>query len=108
MTIGEADGIAFATDLNRRELESLTRAHFLGSWHWRDDGLHFVTFLPNAMHLGRGDLLNLVMSTAGRAKWVAETFYGDDWEANVDEDDAPLATPAALDLTSLLFSEIDD
>jgi hypothetical protein len=108
MTIDEADGIAFATDLNRRELESLTRAHFLGSWHWRDDGLHFVTFLPSVLYLGRGSLLNLVMAAAGRAKWVAETFYGDDWEANVGEDDAPLATPAALDLTSLLFREIDE
>ncbi len=107
MTIDEADGVAFATDLNRRELESLTRAHFLGSWHWRNDGLCFVTFLPSIVHLVRGSLLNLVMSAARRAQWVAETFYGDDWEANVDEQDTPLATPATLDLVSLLFRDPD-
>lgn len=108
MSIAETDGIAFANDLARRELQSLTRAHFLGSWVWRDDGLHFVTFLPNAMHLGRGDLLNVATSMAARARWVAETYYGDDWAANADEDGAPLATPAALDLMSPLFRAIGE
>jgi hypothetical protein len=98
MTIGERDGIRFAAALTRRELEMVTRSHLLGSWCWRDDGLHFVSFLPNLAHLGRGDLLNLVMSTGMRAKWVAETFYGDDWEANRNEGGRPLATPAILDL----------
>ena len=44
--------------------------------------MHHVTFLPNAMHVGGGDLLNVVVSMSGRAKWVAETLYGDDWMAN--------------------------
>ena len=108
MTIGKADGIAFANALIRRELESLTRAHYLGSWLWRDDGMCFVTFLPNMLYLGRGSLLNLVMAVAARAKWVAETFYGDDWDANVDEDDEPLATPAITDLLFLRFRETDE
>ena len=106
MHIGETDGIAFATELNRRELERADALHFLGCWHWRDDGLHFVTFLPNAIHVARGSLLNVVMCSAARAKWVAETFYGDDWDAN-REDEEPLATPAALDLMSPLFRDVD-
>lgn len=108
MTFAAAEGIAFATELSRRELESLTCAHFLGSWLWRDGGLCFVTFLPNMLYLGRGCLLNVVMSTAARAKWVAETLYGDDWDENVDEDGEPLATPAALDLMTLFFRQRDE
>ena len=107
MNIDEIDGIAFATQLNRQELETVTRAHFLGCWHWREDGLHFVTFLPNVIHVDRGSLLNVVMCSTARAKWVAETFYGDDWDAN-REDDEPLATPAALDFMSLLFRDLDE
>jgi hypothetical protein len=98
MNIDEPEGLRFATDLTGRELAALTRAHLLGSWCWRDDGLHFVTFLPNIAHIGRGDLLNVVMSMGVRARWVAETFYGDDWEANRDASGRPLARPAALDM----------
>jgi hypothetical protein len=57
----------------------------------------FVTFLPNRIHAGRGDLLNIVMSMAARAQWVAETFYGDDWQANRGEHGRSLATPALLE-----------
>ena len=69
--------------------------------------LCFVTFLPNVLYLGRGCLLNVVMSAAARAKWIAETFYGDDWDGNVDENDEPLATPAAIDLMTLFFRQSD-
>lgn len=97
MNIGQADGVRFAVELCRRELSSLTRAHYLGSWCWRDEEMVFVTFLPNRIHAGRGDLLNIVMSMAARAQWVAETFYGDDWQANRCGDGRALATPALLD-----------
>lgn len=97
MNIEETDGVRFAAKLTRRELSSVTRTHYLGCWCWREDGLHFVTFLPNAIRTGRGDLLNIVMATTGRAKWAAETFYGDDWLANLDEQGQPLARPAIED-----------
>jgi hypothetical protein len=84
---------------------SLTRAHFLGSWCWQDDTLHFVTFLPNALHLGGADLLNFTFSCAQRARWVAETIYGDDWGTNLDEAGRPLATPAMQDLVETATRE---
>lgn len=108
MAIGEADGLRFAAELTRRELRSLTRGHFIGAWCWRDDGMHHVTFLPNAVHLGRGDLLNVAISMGLRARWVAETFYGDNWDANLDRDGRPLATPSILDLIGTGLVEDDE
>jgi hypothetical protein len=94
MAIDQGDGVRLAAELTRRELSTLTRTQMIGAWCWRDDGMHHVTFLPNAMHVGGGDLLNVVVSMSGRAKWVAETLYGDDWMANRDESGRPLAKPA--------------
>jgi hypothetical protein len=108
MTIAQADGVRFAAELGRREVAELTRAHHLGGWCWRDDGMHYVTFLPNVAYGDRGDLLNLLGSTASRARWVAETLYGDDWDANRDEHGRPLATPAALDLMALAGLDVSD
>ncbi len=110
MNIDERDGVRFAAELTRRELSSLTRAHLLGSWCWRDEGLHFTTFLPNIAHVGPGDLLNVVMAMGVRARWVAETFYGDDWEANRDASGVPLARPAALDFLAgdLFLDDLED
>ena len=90
----EEDGPRFASELNRRELDSLTRSDFLGSWCWHDEFLHYVTFLPNVLNLGEGDLFNFLGASYARAKWVAETIYGDDWGANRDAEGRPLATPA--------------
>jgi hypothetical protein len=98
MNVPEDEGHRFAVALTNRELRMMTRAHYLGCWLWRDDGMHFVTFLPNALRIGHGDLLNHVMAMTGRAKWVAETCYGDDWRANLNSSGRPLATPALADL----------
>lgn len=105
VSFSEEDGIRFAHELNRRELSSLTRSHFLGSWCWKDDTLHFVTFLPNALYLGGADLLNFTFSCAQRARWIAETIYGDDWGANLDTSGRPLATPAMQDLVETITRE---
>ena len=91
----EEDGPRFASELNRRELESLTQ--MLTSWGagaGTTRFVHYVTFLPNVLNLGEGDLFNFLGASYGRAKWVAETIYGDDWESNRDEAGRPLATPA--------------
>jgi hypothetical protein len=80
----EQDGPRFAGELNRRELESRTRSHFLGTWCWHDEFLRCVTFLPNVLNLGHGDLFNFLTSSYGRAKWVAETIFGDDWSEHRD------------------------
>lgn len=60
--IDQDDGVRLAAELTRRELQTLTRTHMIGAWCWRDDGLHHVTFMPNVMHLGGGDLLNVVVT----------------------------------------------
>jgi hypothetical protein len=105
MNIGESEGLRLAGKLTRRELESLTRCHQIGAWCWQGDGLHHVTFLPNLMQRGRGSLLNVVMAMAGRAKWVAESFYGDDWIGNRDRSGRPLAVPALGELVSPLLED---
>jgi hypothetical protein len=98
MSMAEQEGVRFASELNRRELASETRAAFVGSWCWADDRACHVMFLPNAVRFGRGDLLNVVMSMTHRARWAAETFYGDRWDANRDAAGLPLATPSLFDL----------
>lgn len=94
----EEDGPRFAFELNRRELSVLTRAHFLGTWCWHDEFLHYVTFLPNVLNLGDGDLPNFIAGSYGRARWIAETIYGDDWAANRSASGRPLATPAIAEI----------
>jgi hypothetical protein len=70
--------------------------------------MHFVTFLPNALRIGRGELLNHVMGMAARAKWVAETLYGDNWNANLNLEGRPLATPALGQLLEGLQQDESD
>ena len=60
-----------AGHLNRLELRSGARSHFLGSWVARDGVLSHVTFLPNLLKLDQGDALNLLRSEHLRARWVA-------------------------------------
>jgi len=73
------DWARVAIDLNARELRSLTRSPFLGSWCAGDDAITFVSFYPNVAHQP-GLLQNLVNYSMGRARWVAEEVYGDDWK----------------------------
>jgi hypothetical protein len=65
-----------ALDLNELEVSSLTRAHFLGSWCPGNQGLTFVSFLPNAMRLA-GGLPKVLVGTAmmSRAAWVATEVF---------------------------------
>lgn len=80
----------FALELNRKELVSLNRALFLGSWCDGSSGtpaLTYVSFFPNAAHRP-GLLPNLVMSMMLRAKWVAEEVFGDNWSKTYRETQA--------------------
>jgi hypothetical protein len=78
--VADTDGGSWANEMNQRELASLTRTHFLGSWVVADRTPTFVAFYPNAFKLMQGDVQNLVMSSSLRAKWVAESLRGDDWQ----------------------------
>ena len=86
------EGLRHACELNRRELETPIRAQTLGAWCWRNDVVTHCSFVPNAFRLGGADLINLIYSEVARARWVAETIYGDDWEKNRDPTGRPLAS----------------
>ncbi len=69
----------FAAELDRRELASMTGAHFLGGWTVVDGTMTHGAFYPNSMRLGGSDTLNLVMSASTRAAWAARELLADDW-----------------------------
>jgi hypothetical protein len=71
----DARGAQAALELNRRELQEDTHAHFLGSWCPTEQGLCFVTFYPNAFAaLGPGSVVTLVQGCVFRARWAAGVF----------------------------------
>jgi hypothetical protein len=72
---GDARGAQDALELNRRELQEDTHAHFLGSWCSTEQGLCFVSFFPNAFAaISPGSIVTLVQSCVFRARWVASVF----------------------------------
>jgi hypothetical protein len=96
-TVDEQDGGPMAAELNRAELRQRMFAHHVGSWCWVDGTLDYVTFLPNFAYTGQdSDVINFVMSMVRRARWFAETFYGDDWDANLGDDGRTTAKPSIL------------
>lgn len=77
--VSDAEGPAWAAKMNRSELGSFTRSHFLGSWVVAADRPHFVAFYPNFAAVAPGVLANIVSSASNRARWAAEVVRGDDW-----------------------------
>ncbi len=73
------DGASLALRLNGLEREHLTMIPFAGSWCADDDGVAYVSFLPDILH-ARGLLASLGMGMALRAKRVAEEVFKDDWK----------------------------
>jgi hypothetical protein len=71
-------GMSDALDVGGYELLEVVRAPFLGSWRPDEHGLTWAAFYPNAV-FQEGLARNVVLGTAVRAKWVAESVYGDDW-----------------------------
>ena len=69
--------------LNTRELDSFTRAPFLGSWCAGDQAITFVIFYPNIAYQP-GLLWNLITSMVIRARWVAEEASGDNWNESFE------------------------
>lgn len=69
---GDNAGPGWAAEQNRRELRSLTRAHFLGSWIGDAEFPTEVSFLPNmAGHTGMHSV-NVALSMVNRARWMAQ------------------------------------
>jgi hypothetical protein len=77
--VAPEDLLEVAIEMNDRELQDLTRSHFLGSWcGGRNDRLCYVSYFPNAVYV-KGLLWNVYFSNVMRARWIAEDIYGDDW-----------------------------
>jgi hypothetical protein len=76
----DAERAEQALYLNGRELQELTRAHFLGSWCPSSHGLTYVTFFPNYWSRAFPGFVPLAaMGTRNRAHWAAGVF-GVSWE----------------------------
>lgn len=65
------DGPGWAAETNRREVATLVRSHFLGSWVGGSRFPSFVAFYPNFMAYSRVGVVNVAMSTVLRAGWAA-------------------------------------
>jgi hypothetical protein len=77
--IEETDA-AWAAEMNRRELQSTARTHFLGSWVASGRVPGFVSFYPNLLGVGVGEAtFNIISSIVGRHRWAAESLVNDDW-----------------------------
>lgn len=64
-------GPVWAAMRNREEVESLTRAHLIGSWVGSADFATFVSFFPNMVaRTGMGSV-NVALSMINRARWIA-------------------------------------
>jgi hypothetical protein len=64
-------GPEWAAMHNRQELESLTRAHFVGSWVGAAGVATFVSFYPNMLARSGIGAVNVALSTINRAMWIA-------------------------------------
>ncbi len=81
LPIDGVDG-AWAAEMNRQELCSTARTHFLGSWVASGDAPGFTAFYSNMVGMALdGDASNLVFACVGRHRWAAESLAGDDWAA---------------------------
>ena len=77
-----------AVSLNALETVSFVRSHFVGSWCVTEVGGSFmpvyVAFYPNAFHRP-GLVLNLLMGSGLRARWVREEILPDGIDSDIDE-----------------------
>ena len=80
----KAEAHRLVLEFNEWELTEVSGIHCLGSWYADPQGLAYVTFLPN-MARRPGLLSVMAMSMLGRAKWVAEDVYADNWKQSVKQ-----------------------
>jgi hypothetical protein len=72
-----------ALEWNKKELNSATWTHFLGSWVSKR-GLAYSAFYPNLIHR-IGGLRNIAMATVKRARWLTEEVMSYSWEEHFQE-----------------------
>jgi len=68
--MSDAEGARLALSLNREELTVKPTGYGFGSFVYRDRGVHFTGFLPNATY-GTGLLPNIYFANANRAREMA-------------------------------------
>lgn len=74
----EADGARTALLLNYSELSSNSSGYGMGSFVYRDNAMHFTSFMPNAVHQS-GLLPNFYFACATRAQAASEFFMDSNW-----------------------------
>ena len=74
---GPGPGPTWAALRNRQELESLTRAHFLGSWVGLASFATHVCFYPNMVARTGLSVMNAAFSMINRIRWLAELGHTD-------------------------------
>lgn len=76
ISIDDESGASLAMMMNRRELLNGPFGYGFGAYHYANNLLQFLAFLPNLAHQP-GLLPNLYFSCAGRAWELSETFAGE-------------------------------
>lgn len=73
-----AEGARLALALNRSELAERPLGYGFGSYAYRENAMHFTSFLPNLVHQP-GILRNVYFSCAQRARELSIRLTGTDW-----------------------------
>jgi hypothetical protein len=75
-------------EFNERELQSLTRCHFVGSWCDDPGGTRtYVTFLPNVL-FSPATMESMVMGVMMRAMWISHDLLDYSWAEHYQQDSA--------------------
>jgi hypothetical protein len=73
-------------EFNERELQSLTRSHFVGSWCDDPEGTRtYVTFLPNVL-FSPATIERMVMGVMMRAMWISHDLLDYSWAEHYQQD----------------------
>jgi hypothetical protein len=97
ISIDDESGASLAMLMNRRELLNGPFGYGFGAYHYANNLLQFLTFLPNLAYQS-GLLPNLYFSCAGRAWELSETLAGET---------SPNATHATEEMLSGILEVLD-
>ncbi len=80
-TMSLSEGVTMALSLNKRHLAECPEGYGFGGFHYEEDSIVFMGFLPNALYRP-GLLPNLFFSCASRAKDLSSYLTGHDWTSD--------------------------
>jgi hypothetical protein len=73
----DTDGVKLALSMNKIELTERPPGYGFGSYAYKDNALHYTSFLPNALYRP-GLLTNIYFSCAQRAREMSVRLVGSD------------------------------